>query len=87
MSNMIFFFSGMPRRQSRLVDLISLTLSLRHNLIARPYRIAHCQSGDEWPPAAPGGRLAPGVSGPGGPGPPGHHRDNVVVTPCAAVLE
>ena len=31
MSNMIFFFSGMPRRQSRLVDSISLTLSLRHN--------------------------------------------------------
>ena len=64
MNHMIFFFSdidGRPRRQSRLVDSISLTLSLRHNLIARPYRIAHCQSGDEWPPAAPGGRLAPGT--------------------------
>ena len=44
MNHMIFFFSdtvdGRPRRQSRLVDSISLTLSLRHNLIARPYRIA-----------------------------------------------
>ncbi len=64
MNHMIFFFSdidGRSRRQSRLIDSISLTLSLRHNLIARPYRIAHCQSGDEWPPAAaPGGRLAPG---------------------------
>ena len=45
MNHMIFFFSdidGRPRRQSRLVDSISLTLSLRLNLISRPYRIAHC---------------------------------------------
>ena len=29
MIHMIFFFSDMPLRQSRLVDSISLTLSLR----------------------------------------------------------